>query len=99
MFLGTARSWGFAKIALGFAKVTQDGDGEGALFMTRLPTEREASAIREKLGVPKKRTVGEAELARLRSLSFSKLTGQRRLPATRAAYDDNALRRHSQSQA
>ena len=44
--LAKSSNIGFAKIALSFAKVTQDGDGEGALFMDRLPTKREASAIR-----------------------------------------------------
>ena len=67
MFLGSPRGWGFAKAALSFAKLTQDGDGEGALFVTRLPTKREATAIREKLGVPKKRTLSEEKLARLRA--------------------------------
>jgi hypothetical protein len=36
---------------MSFAKVTQDGDEYGCLFMGRLPTESEAKAIRDKVGM------------------------------------------------
>jgi len=65
VFLGTPRGWSFAKSAMAFAKPTQDGDGEGCLFMDRLPTEAEAAIIRDKIGIPKKREIDEATLARL----------------------------------
>ena len=54
-YVGTERSWTAARVALKFAKVTQDGDGEGFLKIDRLPTEAEGHIIRDKLGIPKKR--------------------------------------------
>jgi hypothetical protein len=66
-FGGTARSWTYAKRALSFARVIQDGDGEGFLFLDRAPTEEDAAIIRDKLGIRKKREPGEHELARLRA--------------------------------
>jgi hypothetical protein len=56
-----------ARAALKFAKVTQDGDGEGFLKIDRLPTEAEGHIIRDKLGIPKKRQSSEEEIARLRA--------------------------------
>jgi hypothetical protein len=52
---------------MAFAKVTQDGDTDGCIFMDRLPTTAEAKVIRSRLGIPKKREVGELELERLRT--------------------------------
>jgi hypothetical protein len=40
----TKMGWTYAKKALGFAKLTNDGDDEGALFLDRLPTKSEAEA-------------------------------------------------------
>jgi hypothetical protein len=65
-FGGKARSWIYAKRALSFARVTQNGDDEGFLFLDRAPTEEEGAIIRDKLGIRKKRELGEDELARLR---------------------------------
>jgi hypothetical protein len=59
-------AWGFAKQALAFAELCNDGDDEGAFILNRLPTESEAAIIRAKLGIAKKRQVTEAELERLR---------------------------------
>jgi hypothetical protein len=64
----SSKGWPYAKRALLFCKVTQDGDDEGMLFLDRLPTEIEAALIRDKLGVPKKREIGEAEFERLRAM-------------------------------
>ena len=64
----SGRWWGAAKRGLAFAKVTNDGDEEGALFMDRLPTPGEVEAIRHYLGVAKKRFMSEEELARLASV-------------------------------
>ena len=50
-----------------FAKVMQDGDVDGCMFMGRLPTKAEAEVIRSRLGILKKREVGELELERLRT--------------------------------
>jgi hypothetical protein len=38
------RAWTYAKRALSFARVTQDGDEEGCLLMDRLPTAEEAES-------------------------------------------------------
>jgi hypothetical protein len=66
-FSGTARSWPYAKKAMNFARVSQDGDEEGFLLLDRLPTEKEGAIIRDKSGIRKKREPGEEELARLRA--------------------------------
>jgi hypothetical protein len=63
----TARGWTYAKKALSFAKVTNDGDHEGAFFLGRLPWKAEAEAIRYHCGIPKKRELSEQELERLRA--------------------------------
>jgi hypothetical protein len=68
-YVGTERSWTAARAALKFAKVTQDGDGEGFLKIDRLPTEAEGHIIRDELGIPKKRQSSEEEIARLRAAS------------------------------
>ena len=62
------RWWGAAKRGLAFAKVTRDGDDEGGLFLDRLPTPDEVEAIRHYVGVAKKRSMSEEELARLASV-------------------------------
>ena len=68
-FMGSARGWTLAKAALSFAKVLQDGDQEGFLFLDRPPTNAEGDIIRDKLGIPKKRELSAEELARLRALA------------------------------
>jgi hypothetical protein len=60
------KAWTYAKRALSFAVVTQDGDEEGMLIMDRLPTTEEAEVIRGYLGINKEREYDEATLARLR---------------------------------
>jgi len=45
----------------------QDGDIDGCMFIGRLPTKAEAEVLRSRLGILKKREVGELELERLRS--------------------------------
>ena len=66
----SSQGWTWCKKALAFAKVTNDGDGEGMLFLDRLATAAEGETIRAKLMIAKKREVSEAELERLRSLGF-----------------------------
>jgi hypothetical protein len=51
----TPRQWSSAKKALGFAKVCNDGDTEGALILPRLPSPAEAALIRQYLGIRKRR--------------------------------------------
>jgi hypothetical protein len=65
------KAWTFAKRALAFAKVINDGDEEGAFVMHRLPTADEAALIRRYCGISKRREVSEAELDRLRSVGFA----------------------------
>jgi hypothetical protein len=78
----TSRGWTFAKEAMSFCRVTQDGDSEGLLFLDRLPTLPEAEIIRDKLWIAKKREVGEEELARLRRQGF-RTGGVKTDPTTR----------------
>jgi hypothetical protein len=66
----TGMAWTYAKKALRFATLTNDGDEEGAWFLSRLPTAKEAEAIRSYLGVPKKRDLSDETLARLRAHGF-----------------------------
>jgi hypothetical protein len=62
---GSPKAWTYAKRALFFCEVTQDGDDEGFLKLVRLPTDAEAEIIRDKLGIRKKREVSEFEKERL----------------------------------
>jgi hypothetical protein len=63
---GSPRAWTFSKRALGFAKLTNDGDDEGMLFLDRLPTAGEAETLRARLGIRKRRDLSEETLAALR---------------------------------
>ena len=56
----TGMAWTYAKKALSFAKVMNDGDDEGALFLDRLPSKSEAEMIRRYCGILKKRDMGDA---------------------------------------
>jgi hypothetical protein len=77
-FSGAARGWTAAKAAMSFATVTQDGDIDGCLLLERLPTESEGATIREKLGIPKKRTMSEQELTRLRAHAVDHAFGRQK---------------------
>lgn len=63
----SARGWESAKRRLSFAKVTQDGDEEGALILDRLPTPKEAEEIRLILGIAKRVEYSEDALAAKRA--------------------------------
>jgi hypothetical protein len=55
---GSARRWGNIKRNLSFATLSQDGDDEGCLILNRrLPVPDEADAIREAIGIRRKRHV------------------------------------------
>jgi hypothetical protein len=76
-FIGSPRGWTLARRefeAIG-CKVTQDGDGEGIVFLGRLPGREEGEIIRDKLVIFKKRDVSEEERDRLRSQGFKPRTG------------------------
>jgi hypothetical protein len=47
------RRWHFVKQRLAFCRLAQDGDCEGTMFLTQLPTAAEAGLIREALGLRK----------------------------------------------
>ena len=61
------KAWTYAKRALSFARVTQDGDDEGSFVMDRPPTAEEAETIRRYLGITKTREISEEHLAKLRA--------------------------------
>jgi hypothetical protein len=63
----SSQGWTYAKRAMAFAKLTQDGDEEGILLLDRLPTSDEAEIIRAKLRIPKRIEYSEEELARRRA--------------------------------
>jgi hypothetical protein len=71
----TPRRWTSIKQSLAFCKLTQDGDDEGILCLDRLPTkaeaEAEAEAIRDALGLRKRRHMTEAQIERSRSVLAS----------------------------
>ena len=50
-FAESSKAWTYAKRALSFAVVTQDGDNEGIFRMDRLPSPYEARTIREYLRI------------------------------------------------
>ena len=84
------REWSYAKKALKlFADLTNDGDGDGMLFLDRLPTADEAEVIRQYVGIAKKRAMTEEALAHLAEVRrpFAKRSGvegddQREKPAS-----------------
>jgi hypothetical protein len=51
---------------LPFAKLTSDGDDEGAVFLDRIPSKSEAEAIRSYCHIRKRADLSEAALAQLR---------------------------------
>ncbi|HWW37153.1 MAG TPA: hypothetical protein VNZ23_18195 [Xanthobacteraceae bacterium] len=64
------RSWKDAKAKLSFCQITQDGDWEGCLRLDRLPNLKEAEAIRDVLGIRKRRHLS-AEEKESRSINLS----------------------------
>jgi hypothetical protein len=61
----SARRWGNVKRSLPFCKVKQDGDDEGCLRLDRPPAPHEAIAIRDAIGIRKRRHVAEETRAAL----------------------------------
>jgi hypothetical protein len=74
------RRWFNVKVRLGsFCRLTQDGDDEGCFHLDRLPTQGEAEAIRDALGIRKRRKVTEearAHLGAMRSAAKSPYGGR-----------------------
>jgi hypothetical protein len=67
----TPRRWTSIKQALTFSKLSQDGDDEGILYLDRLPAAAEAEAIRDAIGIRKRRHMSEAQIERSRSVLAS----------------------------
>jgi hypothetical protein len=78
----TARAWTAAKKALGFAKVCNDGDEEGAFILDRLPTATEAETIRRYVGIRKRRHLSEGAKAALVGRLKSPVAGTSRAPGS-----------------
>ena len=66
------RHWTGTKARLAFCNVTQDGEDEGCLHLSNLPTPDQAEAIRDALGIQKRREVSARVLERLRSFAFER---------------------------
>jgi len=66
------RTWEAAKRKLAFCTVTQDGDTDGCLRLHQLPTPRQAAAIREVLGIRKKRQPADTTISRLKAMSAAR---------------------------
>jgi hypothetical protein len=64
--------WTYTKRRLAFCMLCQDGDDEGTLRLHRLPTDAEATLIREVLGVRKRMEFAAEDLVRRRA-SMTKL--------------------------
>jgi hypothetical protein len=73
--------WSWAKKRLKFARITQDGDGEGSVILGRLPAQAEAVEIRDILGIPKRKHLSEEHLAILMAHGFARV-GNGDLPAS-----------------
>jgi hypothetical protein len=58
--------WTRVKKRLSFCRLIQDGDDEGIMILRNLPTAAQAEAIREAIGLHKKRQVAEATLMAMR---------------------------------
>lgn len=60
------RSWNNLKVKLRFMEVSQDGDEEGILKLSRMPTEKEAEKLRKALGLRKRTILTEEQRAELK---------------------------------
>lgn len=68
---GSPRRWASMKKALGLAKLVQEAEDEGIFRLNRLPNEAEAEAIRDTVGIRKRRHMTEAQIERSRSILAS----------------------------
>src|SRR5215475_5641190 len=69
----SARHWTATKTRVGFCELSQDGEREGCLRLLHLPTPDQAEAIRDALGIQKRREVCAGVLDRLRSFAFARM--------------------------
>jgi hypothetical protein len=70
----TTRRWTNVKRRLGFCRLMQDGDDEGCLRLDRLPTPVEAEAIRDVLGIQRKRHYQSPETEALVMATLAKFS-------------------------
>jgi len=68
----SALHWGWTKNKLAFSTVTQDGDDDGCLRLHQLPTPAQAEAIRDAVGIRKRRGISETERERLRAFNLGR---------------------------
>jgi|SRR5262249_28958112 len=66
------RHWTATKARLAFCNVTQDGEDEGCLRLLHLPTHDQAKAIRDALGIQKRKEVSSEVLERLKTFAFER---------------------------
>ena len=77
----TAKGWSNARRALSFAKLTNDGDDEGAFFLNRLPTTDEADVIRHYCGITKRRDLSDTPPSEAQLAARAAFAARRRLKA------------------
>ena len=68
---GLPRRWASIKKALGFAHIIQEAEDEGIFRFDRLPNEAEAGAIRDAIGLRKRRHMSADQVERSRSVLAS----------------------------
>jgi hypothetical protein len=68
----SALHWTHTKRRLAFCIVTQDGEDEGCLRLSHLPSPDQAEAIRDALGIQKRREISAGVLERLRTFAFER---------------------------
>jgi hypothetical protein len=73
VYLGfeTPRQWTFAKRRLLFLEVWQDGDCEGILRSSAMPTAEQAELVRAAIGLRRVRVLSDEQLDRLRQFHFA----------------------------
>jgi hypothetical protein len=62
----TGTGWTYAKRSMSFAKLTNDGDDEGAFLLGRMPSKSEAETIRRYCGIRKRMELSADSLSQLR---------------------------------
>jgi hypothetical protein len=82
----SARHWAATKAWLNFCQVTQDGEDEGCVRLSKLPTAEQAEVIRDCLGIRKRRDLSEESLDQLRHMRVksAKQAGATGSPSTEA---------------
>jgi hypothetical protein len=64
--------WTYTKRRLAFCTLSQDGADEGALRLHRLPTNAEATLIRQALGIRTRQKISEQTRDRLKAYAFKR---------------------------